>query len=402
MSRLDQGELQKRVVGLACALSPEQKRVFGEFIWEERVAKVDVLEGNNDLQVSFFSDGLNLTQKVMVEDFLEAELRKRYPDLGRLSVYMQRKERPEQDAQAPSGGASSGTGAGAKPAPGLAGTRKPIAGVKRILAVASGKGGVGKSTVSVNLAVALHNQGYKVGILDADIYGPSIPTMLKLQSDPSVNDQNKIIPPEKGGLKVMSFGFFAGEDSAVIWRGPMIMKALQQFFYDVEWGELDFLVIDLPPGTGDAQLTLVQSLPVDGAVVVTTPQNVATLDAVKGVIMFQKTDVPVLGIVENMATYHCPSCGHEEHIFGEGGAKEVAVKYGLEVLGSIPLNPAIREAGDSGIPLTLVDGHPVRVRFSEIAEKVVQKVVRAKSQSSGKDKVSPLISGAHRGETLSP
>ena len=172
----------------------------------------------------------------------------------------------------------------------------------------------------------------------------------------------------------MSFGFFSPDDSAVIWRGPMVMKALQQFFYDVEWGELDFLVIDLPPGTGDAQLTLVQSLPIAGAVIVTTPQNVALLDASKGVAMFRKTGVPVLGIVENMSTFHCPSCGTETEIFGSGGAQHLCSQYEVPLLGLVPLVPAIREAGDSGKPLAASPGHPIRIRFAEIAEKVFQAV----------------------------
>jgi ATP-binding protein involved in chromosome partitioning len=247
--------------------------------------------------------------------------------------------------------------------------------VKRIIAVASGKGGVGKSTVSTNLAMALHNQGYSVGLLDADIYGPSLPMMLGIKEDPKVNNDNKIVPPERFGVKVMSFGFFAPEESAVIWRGPMVMKALQQFFYDVAWGELDFLVIDLPPGTGDAQLTLVQSLPICGAVIVTTPQNVALLDAVKGIIMFQKTEVPILGVVENMSTFTCPSCGTESHIFGSGGADVVSEKFQVPVLGHIPLMPELRQAGDAGVPLSTISGHPTRVRFAEIAEKVVKRAV---------------------------
>lgn len=258
--------------------------------------------------------------------------------------------------------------------------KRAIPGVGRIIAVASGKGGVGKSTVSVNLALALHNQGYKVGILDADIYGPSLPMMLGVNEDPQVNEANKIIPPEKFGLKVMSFGFFAPEESAVIWRGPMVMKALQQFFYDVHWGELDFLVIDLPPGTGDAQLTLVQSLPIAGSVIVTTPQNVALLDAVKGIVMFQKTEVPILGVVENMASFHCPSCGVESHIFGAGGAEKVSHKFDVPLLGHVPLMPELRQAGDAGEPLTAVNGHPVRVRFAEIAEKAVKRLVELEKE----------------------
>jgi ATP-binding protein involved in chromosome partitioning len=227
----------------------------------------------------------------------------------------------------------------------------------------------------VNLALALHNQGYKVGLLDADIYGPSIPMMLGITDDPQVNEANKITPPEKHGLKVMSFGFFAPEESAVIWRGPMVMKALQQFFYDVDWGELDFLVIDLPPGTGDAQLTLVQSLPIAGSVIVTTPQNVALADAVKGIVMFQKTQVPIVGVVENMASYHCPSCGAESHIFGTGGADRVSQKFEVPILGHVPLMPEVRAAGDTGEPLTTVNGHPVRLRFAEIAERTVARLI---------------------------
>ncbi|NBW81543.1 ATP-binding protein [bacterium] len=253
--------------------------------------------------------------------------------------------------------------------------KRAIPGVRRVIAVASGKGGVGKSTVSVNLAMALHNQGYKVGLLDADIYGPSIPMMLGVEEDPQVNESNKIVPPEKFGLKIMSFGFFAPEESAVIWRGPMVMKALQQFFYDVEWGELDFLVIDLPPGTGDAQLTLVQSLPIAGSVIVTTPQNVALLDAVKGIVMFQKTEVPILGVVENMSSFHCPACGVESEIFGHGGAEKVSHRFEVPVLGHVPLTGELRQAGDSGQPLTMVNGHPMRVRFADIADKAIQRLI---------------------------
>lgn len=396
--RLDAAELERRTVALECALTPDLRRHCGDIGWAQRVLGVET-EGET-VRILFLGDGLSLAQKVSIEEFLHAELSTRFPGVRRIAVVM-KKSGASQGAGASAGQPPAGqqaashqksSGAQASSSTGnLAGSRKPIPGVKRILAVASGKGGVGKSTVSVNLAVALYNQGYKVGLLDADIYGPSIPTMLSLTEDPRVNEQNKIVPPERHGLKVMSFGFFAGEDAAVIWRGPMIMKALQQFFYDVDWGELDFLVIDLPPGTGDAQLTLVQSLPVDGAVIVTTPQTVATLDAVKGVVMFQKTDVPVLGIVENMSTYHCPSCGHESRIFGEGGAARVAEKHGVSLLGSIPLQSNIREAGDAGIPLTYQDGHPVRVRFSEIAEKVVESALRERAARSDVKK-SPLLS----------
>lgn len=370
------------VQAMESGLPEEVRGSLGDFGWSRRAHAVDALEGGRP-QVRFFSDGLDLKTKMAVENAIRQVLVSQWPSMADVSVFMERKEKAPASS-APRGAPQAPPPQAKKtdqtPVPG---GRRGIAGVKRIIAVASGKGGVGKSTVSVNLALALHNQGYRVGILDADIYGPSLPMMLGLSQDPAVNENNKIIPPERHGLKVMSFGFFAPEDSAVIWRGPMVMKALQQFFYDVEWGDLDFLVIDLPPGTGDAQLTLVQSLPISGAVIVTTPQNVALLDAVKGVVMFRKTEVPIVGVVENMSTFECPSCGTESHIFGEGGANRVSVKYNIPVLGHIPLQPEIREAGDSGEPLTTVQGHPLRVRFAEIAERVVRRVTELeKSKNS--------------------
>jgi|GEM_PF-539691 len=389
-------------------LPDEFQALMGALPWSERLYALERDSGMTRLR--FFSDGLSLQGKIQVETYLREHLSPLLKQTGEVQIYMERKDKPAAAATAGvSTGVSAGTQAGvraggASASPSSAGpstpsaapqganapqgkashremggpnapfTKRGIPGVRRILAVASGKGGVGKSTVSVNLAVALHNQGYKVGLLDADIYGPSLPMMLGIREDPTVNERNKIIPPEAHGLKVMSFGFFAPEESAVIWRGPMVMKALQQFFYDVEWGDLDVLVIDLPPGTGDAQLTLVQSLPIAGAVIVTTPQNVALLDAVKGVVMFRKTEVPIVGIIENMSTFHCPACGTESHIFGEGGAETVSGKFDIPVLGHVPLLPEVREAGDKGVPLATKNGHPVRVRFAEIAEKVVARL----------------------------
>lgn len=399
--------LKARVVGLECSLSPELRERVGTMGWESRVAGVKVSQSGGaepQVRIEFFSDGLALEAKASIEEFIVTSMRSRYPGVGRWVVYMRRsvppparqaqsqRPSPEPKATEPQSGKESRSATA--PSAKLAGSRKPIAGVRSIVAVASGKGGVGKSTVSVNLAVALANQGHRVGLLDADIYGPSVPMMLGIEAQPTVNDQNKIVPVEKLGIKVMSFGFFAAEDAAVIWRGPMIMKALQQFFYDVDWGGLDFLVIDLPPGTGDAQLTLVQSLPVDGAVIVTTPQNVALLDAVKGVAMFRKTEVPVLGVVENMATFHCPSCGHETPVFGAGGANVVSRKFDVPVLGQIPLNAAIREAGDGGEPLTAQSGHPVRRCFAEIASRVTERLVELGTNprsAQGPTKVSPLV-----------
>lgn len=368
---------------LESSLPPEFEPLMGALPWSVRVAAFEAAGDRSVLR--FFSDGLNLQAKIQMENYLKEHLSALHA--GDVQIFMERKEKAAPSS--PSAGAAAAAGAagaqraGAKtsePAhrdlggPSAPFAKKGIPGVRRILAVASGKGGVGKSTVSVNLALALHNQGYKVGILDADIYGPSLPMMLGLREDPSVNEKNKIVPPSAYGLKVMSFGFFASDESAVIWRGPMVMKALQQFFYDVEWGELDFLVIDLPPGTGDAQLTLVQSLPLAGAVIVTTPQNVALLDAVKGVVMFRKTDVPIVGVVENMSTFVCPSCGTESHVFGKGGATQVSQRFDIPVLGAVPLQPDIRAAGDEGKPLAALPGHPVRVRFAEIAENVVRRI----------------------------
>lgn len=383
-------QLLSSLRGLQSDLPDSLRSQLGAFVWQERMSSVEAKDGQ--LMVRFFSDGLTLQGKIAVENFIRDAAKPLLTEhKAELKVYMERRDKTAAAPQAqgaPTAAARPQTGGHHhthshghdhghkhKDAGQSASSKRSIPGVRRVIAVASGKGGVGKSTVSVNLALALHNQGYKVGILDADIYGPSIPMMLGVQQDPQVNESNKIVPPEKFGLKVMSFGFFAPEESAVIWRGPMVMKALQQFFYDVEWGELDFLVIDMPPGTGDAQLTLVQSLPLAGSVIVTTPQNVALLDAVKGIVMFQKTSVPILGVVENMASFHCPACGVESDIFGHGGAQKVSDKFEVPVLGQVPLMGEVRRAGDAGEPLTAVNGHPVRVKFAEIAERVVGRLI---------------------------
>ncbi|MGP1256647.1 MAG: iron-sulfur cluster carrier protein ApbC [Kiloniellales bacterium] len=234
--------------------------------------------------------------------------------------------------------------------------RALVPGVKHIVAVASGKGGVGKSTTAVNLTLALAAQGLKIGILDADIYGPSQPRMMGIAGRPNSPDGKTLTPLENYGVKVMSMGFLVAEDTPMIWRGPMVQSALQQMLRDVDWGELDVLVVDMPPGTGDAQLTMAQQVPLSGAVIVSTPQDIALLDARKGLNMFRKVDVPVLGIVENMSLYICPSCGHEAHIFGHGGAKREAEKLGMEFLGELPLTIEIRETSDGGQPIVV--SHP--------------------------------------------
>jgi ATP-binding protein involved in chromosome partitioning len=228
--------------------------------------------------------------------------------------------------------------------------------VKNVIAVASGKGGVGKSTVAVNLAAGLSQLGARVGLFDADVYGPNVPRMVDADERPQATAEEQIIPPEKYGTKLMSMDFLTGEDDPVIWRGPMVHKLLTQLFEDVEWGALDYMVIDLPPGTGDTQLTLLQTVPIAGAVIVTTPQEVAVDDARKGLEMFGKHETPVLGIVENMSGFRCPDCGTEHDLFGAGGGRAFAEDVEMPFLGELPLDPRVREGGDDGAPIVLDDG----------------------------------------------
>lgn len=252
-----------------------------------------------------------------------------------------------------------------------------MADTKFIIAVASGKGGVGKSTVSVNLALALSKLGKKVGLLDADIYGPSQHIMMGLKDRaPEVGEDKKIAPLEQLGIKLMSFGFFVKADEAVVWRGPMIGRMLQQFVDDVKWGELDVLVVDMPPGTGDAQLTLTQILPLSGAVIVSTPQDVALADAIKGVNMFQKVNVPILGIIENMSYFECPACHHKTNIFSHAGAHHKADEMNVPFLGEIPLEEATRTCGDQGKPIVIKDPESAQAqRFMKIAEGIWQDLI---------------------------
>jgi len=260
------------------------------------------------------------------------------------------------------------------------GNRPPsLAGVRNTIAVASGKGGVGKSTVAANLAVALARDGAKVGLLDADIYGPSQPLMFGLQNEkPEAFQQDGkalMLPLEAHGVKVMSIGFLVDPNTAVVWRGPMAAGALKQFMTDCMWGELDYLIFDLPPGTGDIQLTLVQSIPLTGAVIVSTPQDVALADARKSVRMFEKVHVPVLGVIENMSFFLCSACGHREEIFSHGGAKIAAADYGVPFLGELPIQTSVREAGDAGTPVVASDPHSAAsAAFRDVAAAVAQQV----------------------------
>ena len=250
-----------------------------------------------------------------------------------------------------------------------AGDQAPLPGVKRIIAVASGKGGVGKSTVAVNFTLALKALWNRTGLLDADIYGPSIPLMMGTQAQPRMSQGKKIYPIERYGVSLISMGFFLDDKSPVIWRGPIVMSIVRQFLKDVFWGELDYLVVDLPPGTGDAALTLAQEVPLSGGVIVTTPQDVALLDVKRGIAMFRQVQVPILGVIENMSYYLCPHCGEREDIFGHGGAR----KTGLEVLGEVPIVEELRSGGDAGRPLVVQHPeHPVAQVFRNIAARIMK------------------------------
>ncbi len=256
---------------------------------------------------------------------------------------------------------------------------KTISGIKNIIAVASGKGGVGKSTTATNLALALSADGATVGVLDADIYGPSQPRMLGISGQPESKDGQTLEPLMSYHLQVMSIGFLVDEETPMIWRGPMVTQALQQLLNDTNWSGLDYLVIDLPPGTGDVQLTLAQQVPVSGAVIVTTPQDIALLDARKGLKMFEKVEVPVLGIIENMSIHICSECGHEEHIFGEGGGERMSEQYDVDFLGALPLDKAIREEVDNGRPSVVAEPEG---RIAQIYREIARRTAAKLSQKS--------------------
>ncbi|HEX6956788.1 MAG TPA: iron-sulfur cluster carrier protein ApbC [Ferrovibrio sp.] len=282
--------------------------------------------------------------------------------------------RPQAPRQASHGRAHPAGTAGAAPS---VGPRPAIPGIKSVIAVASGKGGVGKSTTAVNLALALARTGRRIGLLDADIYGPSIPRMMGITGKPHSPDGKHLHPMQGWGIPTMSMGFLVPEDTPMIWRGPMVMSALEQMLRDVSWGELDILVVDLPPGTGDAQLTMAQRVPLAGAVIVSTPQDIALLDARKGLNMFRRVDVPVLGIIENMSYFCCPNCGHRSDIFSHGGARKTAAELGCDFLGELPLNMAIRETSDAGTPIVASQPDSEEAKaYHGIAEKVAAKLDR--------------------------
>jgi ATP-binding protein involved in chromosome partitioning len=299
--------------------------------------------------------------------------------LSATAVLTAHREVPNRPAApAPGGGraaaaapAPQGTGQAQAPGQGAAGRKQDVPGVRHIVAVASGKGGVGKSTVAANLALALARLGLAVGLLDADIYGPSMPRMLGVGGKPESPDGKTLDPKRAHGIAMMSIGLLVDEETPMIWRGPMVQSALTQMLRDVNWGDLDVLIVDMPPGTGDAQLTMAQQVPLSGAVIVSTPQDIALLDARKGLNMFRKVDVPVFGIVENMSVFVCPDCGSRHEIFGHGGAKAEAERLGVPFLGDVPLHLAIRETGDAGTPVVAAEpDSPHAKAFLAVAEAV--------------------------------
>lgn len=353
-SDVDFAELEQVVKNTVAASSPASERF-------SQVALTDT----GRLKIDLWSDGLSLDAKAALEKSLTGDLNAAFAKAGgrepSFFINFRRKEAAPPAVGRPRKGAF-----------GLQPDRRAIPGVTHIIAVASGKGGVGKSTVSANLAVALSALGKRVAILDADIYGPSVPVMLGVSGPMQVNADAKLVPIMAHGVRAASFGFLTDVKEPAIWRGPMISKAFSQLAYDVAWGDTDILVIDLPPGTGDIQLAMLEQLPVHAAVVVTTPQTVALHDAHKALAMFRKLDLPVAGIVENMALHVCSNCGHTEEIFGSGGGEELATEYKAPVLAQIPLRRSIREGGDRGRPVVTDHADPTARHFTQVAEKVVK------------------------------
>ncbi|MEZ4741695.1 MAG: Mrp/NBP35 family ATP-binding protein [Bdellovibrionota bacterium] len=333
----------------------------------KRIDSVEIKQ--QDLSLCILSDGLGLDKKIEIERVLRQKIASEF-DLNSVSVRYKRKLKNPATEYGRGEAPADVSNYQSKPL-GVSIDKKPIPGVKHVIVVASGKGGVGKSTVSTNIAAALAKKCHKIGLLDADIYGPSSPMMLGIDGSMGVLPSGKLAPVEAHGIKCASYGFLSDARHPVLWRGPMVAKGIKQFCYDVEWGTLDVLVVDLPPGTGDIQLALIENLPIHSAIVVSTPQDVALIDAHKAVSMFEKLDVPIAGLVENMSVHTCGQCGHQEHLFGEGGIDRFAEERSLAILGKIPLQRQIRESCDLGQPVALSSENPTEGIFSYIADAIV-------------------------------
>ena len=329
---------------------------------------LEIVRGEHNWQIHVGSDGLALDNKLVIERQLLSELGEKFPK-DPFTIYFRRTKPAAKKEERPA--QTSPVTINTNPNPfGITIQKKPIPGVKNIIVVASGKGGVGKSTVSTNLSISLSKLGHRVGLLDADVYGPSGPTMLGLKGPMEINEQGKLIPLNAHNISVVSFGFLSDSYHPVIWRGPLVSKAIEQLCFDVAWQNIDILVVDLPPGTGDVQLSLIENLSIKGALIVSTPQDVALLDAHKALSMFKNLNVPVFGMVENMAVFACPNCGHEEHIFGEGGGEDFSKQRDIPILANIPLDASIRMACDTGQPISLQQRRPQAKAFSTLAQKV--------------------------------
>jgi len=341
-----------------------------DIVSNDRVQDVEIHDGK--VKVTLFLATRNRDDKVRIEDacFDVLAKTKGVTDVQIVITGPQVVPAGETHEHA----AGQGSARTTAPAPNPFDSQAPIPGVKHIIAVASGKGGVGKSTICVNLALALQKRGARVGLLDADIYGPSLHILLGVRGSPTPGTVKEIAPVEQDGLKLMSLGFLTDEDTPVIWRGPIVMGVVKKFLQDVEWGELDFLMIDLPPGTGDAQLTLVQTVPLTGAIIVTTPSRLALVDAEKGLRMFKEVNAPVLGIIENMSTFICPHCGGKTDIFDSDGGKKISAKTSVALLGQIPLDPKVRADGDRGVPIVKADvDSPITKAFLEVADRILER-----------------------------
>ncbi len=349
----------------------EAEGVKGNIVEAGLVSEKDIAVNDNKVVVSVNVPGDFMGDLARLKAEIETRLTTNLPEIESLLVVLTAESGSGVQVQAPPPKLRKAPAPNpGVPGPDMRPAQSAIPGIKHIVAVASGKGGVGKSTTAVNIAATLAAMGFKVGLLDADIYGPSIPRLLDITERPEIRNE-RVVPIKKYGMKVMSMGFLMDEEAPVIWRGPMVVSALMQMTREVDWGELDFLILDMPPGTGDAQLTMAQQTPLSGAVIVSTPQDLALVDARKGLKMFKDVDVPILGIIENMSTFICPHCGESSDIFGHGGAEADARRLGVMFLGAVPLHMAIRETSDAGKPCIVAapDG-PHADGYKKIALKV--------------------------------